>query len=186
MNFLRKPFVAMIISAIFVISSTLLSVHIKLGAECREITDGFVDGIEYNGEYQNGIAYDLRRLNDNIKDIADIAATCGIDTDELLSLSEDLRLGLTYSSDSASYLYYCYEELLSELKSVNSQLAENDLGDQNKDVLSECNAIINEAQSSISKSAYNETVRQFIKENRGFPTEILADLAGVYMPEYFA
>lgn len=186
MNFLRKPFVAMLISAIFVISSTLLSVHIRLTAECREITDGFVDGIEYNGEYQNGIAYDLRRLNSNIKDIADIAAGCGIDTEELLVKSEDLKLGLTYSSESASYLYYCYEELLVELRAVNGQIAEHELSDQNKEVLNACNSIISEAQTSISRSAYNETVRHFIRDNRGFPTEILADLAGVYMPEYFA
>ena len=41
MNFLKKPFVAVLLSALIICSSTLLSADIKLGQECQTITDGF-------------------------------------------------------------------------------------------------------------------------------------------------
>ena len=186
MNLLKRPFFAIIVSALFVISSTLLSVHIGLSAECRKITDGFVDGIQYEGEIQKGIAFYLNEINLQIDGIADIAAGCGIDTDDLLSKSNDMQLGLTYSSESASYLFFCYEELKTELKLINKQLADQNLSEENLAQLQNHNSNIEKAQQAISQSAYNETVRQFIRKNDVFPTNVLADLAGVYMPEYFA
>ena len=186
MNLLKKPFFAFIISALFVISSTLLSVHIGMSAQRREITDGFVDGIQIDGEIQKGIAFYLNEINSQVENIADIANACGIDTYDLTSKSKDMQLGLTYSSESASYLFYCYEELKAELKLINKELSSQSLSSENVAQLQNCNWIIEEAELAISNSAYNETVRKFIKDKDDFPTNVLADLAGVYMPEYFA
>ena len=44
MNFLKKPFVAVLLSVLIVCGSTLLSVDVKLGKECQNITDSFYDG----------------------------------------------------------------------------------------------------------------------------------------------
>ena len=45
MNLLKKPFVAVLLSALIVCGSTLLSVDVKLGKECQNIADGFYDGV---------------------------------------------------------------------------------------------------------------------------------------------
>ncbi len=180
MSFFKKPVVAVILSAIIVISSTLLSVNLKLGDECREIIDGFHDGV-----LMPSIASQLRTIRGNADEIAYIAGTYGIDTEELKWASDDLRYGLLYSEADASYLYYCYEELLDELRSIEKQLGETTVSGQDKELLSGYFDGIESARQLIDISGYNETVRQFNREKLRFPADILGELAGVDFPELF-
>ena len=185
MSFFKKPVVAVILAALIVICSTLLSVNLKLGDECRDIIDGFHDGVLVDGVLMPSIASQLRTIRGNADEIAYIAGTYGLDTEELKWAADDLRYGLLYSEAEASYLYYCYEELLDELRNIEKQLGESAVSGQDKELLSGYFDGIESAQQLIESSGYNETVRQFNREQLRFPADILGELAGVDFPELF-
>ncbi len=190
MKFFKKPVVALILSAVIVISSTLLSVNHKLGDECRDIIDGFHDGVYVDGALMPSIASQLRIIRGYADEVAYIADNYGIDTEELKWSSDDMRYGLLYSEADASYLYYCYEELLAELRNVEAQLlgvqTQTPVSLKDIELLNGYFDGIKTAQQLIEIAGYNETVRQFNREQLRFPADFLGELAGVEFPELFS
>ncbi len=190
MSFFKKPVIAIILSALIVIGSTVLSVNLKLGEECRDIIDGFHDGVSVDGVLMPSIASQLRTVRSSAEEIAHIAGTYNVYTEELTWACDDLRYGLLYSESDASYLYYCYEELLSELRNVETQLfgtaAQMPISVQDIELINGYFDEIKTAQQLIDISGYNETVRQFNREQLRFPADIIGELAGVDFPELFS
>jgi len=190
MSFFKKPVVAIVLSALIIISSSMLSVNLKLGDECRDIIHGFHDGVVVDGVLMPSIASQLRIIRGNADEIAYIAGNYGLDTEELTWASDDLRYGLLYSESDASYLYYCYEELLSELRDIESQLSgssmQTPVSVKDIELLNGYFDEIKSAQELIEISGYNETVRQFNREQLRFPADFLGELAGVDFPELFS
>ena len=185
MKFFKNPLVSIILSAALICASTLLSVNVKFGRECREITNLFFDGMVFNGEQQDGIAKHLKDIYTSCDNINIVAEKYGVINEDFIYRSEDLRLSLTYSEDDASYIYYCYDELLKELRYVTGELASKDLSIDDLGDLNEALFIIDEAKEQISQSGYNQAVRDFLRDIPEFPTEELAEAAGVNLPEYF-
>lgn len=186
MKFFKRPAVAVLITAVIVLASTALSVNIKLGEKCERVIDGFYNGVYYNGAEQKSIASQLKNIYSCADEIASIAGRYDIDTEDVLWCIDDLKLGLTYSPNEASYLYYCYDELIGEVKTLERELSRVELKEQDSEALEQYIASIKESQRAIESSGYNESVREFLREYMRFPAEHLADFAGVQVPEYFS
>ena len=56
MKIFRNPIFAVVLCAILILCSTLLSVHIRLGAKCDQVKDMLFTGVESNGYARKGIA----------------------------------------------------------------------------------------------------------------------------------
>lgn len=185
MNFFKKRWVAIVIAVCTVWGSLMLSTDIKFGAECQKITDGFYDGVEYNGYKHPSIASHLRNIAGYADGIVTIANRYELDSDELSSANEDLKLGLSYSKGDESYIYFCYDELLGELRVIEAELYDKELSERDKSGLDQYVDGIAGAQSAIDEAGYNESVSEFMRKNgRGLAYE-LAMLADVDLPEYF-
>ena len=114
MNFLKKPFVAVLLSALIICGSTLLSADIKLGRECQNITDGFYEGVVYENYQHKSIASQIRNICGAADGMVTIANNYDIDTDAVRAATDEMKSALNLSS--VSYLYGLYENLLSALK----------------------------------------------------------------------
>ena len=186
MKFFRKPVVAVIIALVVVWASTLLSFQIRFGDKCQEITDGFIDGVYYNGELQPSLASRLTSIIDSVKEIKEIAELSEIDTDDLDEQAEYLENALRYSANDADYVYYCYEDLTAELKNVKKDLSSAELAPELKAKLSSLYSAIQSEEDAFDTSGYNESVREFLREYNKFPANELYWHTNVMMPSYFS
>ena len=184
MNFLKKPFVAVLLSALIICGSTLLSADIKLGRECQNITDGFYEGVVYENYQHKSIASQIRNICGAADGMVTIANNYDIDTDAVRAATDEMKNALTYGS--VSYLHYLYEDLLQALKPLEDQLSRAELSDRDAEGFTQYSSTISGAQSVIENSGYNESVRTFLRDEIHFPADFFAELAGVELPELFA
>ena len=183
MNFLKKPFVAVLLSALIICGSTLLSADIKLGRECQNITDGFYEGVVYENYQHKSIASQIRNICGAADGMVTIANNYDIDTDAVRAATDEKKNALTYGS--VSYLHYLYEDLLQALKPLEDQLSRAELSDRDAEGFAQYSSTISGAQSVIENSGYNESVRAFLRDEIHFPADFFAELAGVELPELF-
>ena len=183
MNFLKKPFVAVLLSALIICGSTLLSADIKLGRECQNITDGFYEGVVYENYQHKSIASQIRKICGAADGMVTIANNYDIDTDAVRAATDEMKNALTYGS--VSYLHYLYEDLLQALKPLEDQLSRAELSDRDAEGFAQYSSTISGAQSVIENSGYNESVRAFLRDEIHFPADFFAELAGVELPELF-
>lgn len=183
MNFLKKPFVAVLLSALIICGSTLLSADIKLGRECQNITDGFYEGVVYENYQHKSIASQIRNICGAADGMVTIANNYDIDTDAIRAATDEMKSALTYGS--VSYLHYLYDELLQALKPLEDQLSRAELSDRDAEGFAQYSSTISGAQSVIENSGYNESVRAFLRDEIHFPADFFAELAGVELPELF-
>ncbi|MCI7136474.1 MAG: hypothetical protein SPI09_06225 [Candidatus Limivicinus sp.] len=184
MNFLKKPFVAVLLSALIICGSTLLSADIKLGRECQNITDGFYEGVVYENYQHKSIASQIRNICGAADGMVTIANNYDIDTDAIRAATDEMKSALTYGS--VSYLHYLYDELLQAVKPLEDQLSRAELSDRDAEGFAQYSSTISGAQSVIENSGYNESVRAFLRDEIHFPADFFAELAGVELPELFA
>ena len=183
MNFLKKPFVAVLLSALIICGSTLLSADIKLGKGCQNITDGFYEGVVYENYQHKSIASQIRNICGAADGMVTIANNYDIDTDAVRAATDEMKNALTYGS--VSYLHYLYEDLLQALKPLEEQLSRAELSDRDAEGFAQYSSTISGAQSVIENSGYNESVRTFLRDEIHFPADFFAELAGVELPELF-
>ncbi len=183
MNFLKKPFVAVLLSALIICGSTLLSADIKLGRECQNITDGFYEGVVYENYQHKSIASQIRNICGAADGMVTIANSYDIDADAVRAATDEMKNALTYGS--VSYLHYLYEDLLQALKPLEDQLSRAELSDRDAEGFAQYSSTISGAQSVIENSGYNESVRAFLRDEIHFPADFFAELAGVELPELF-
>ena len=183
MNFLKKPFVAVLLSALIICGSTLLSADIKLGRECQNITDGFYEGVVYENYQHKSIASQIRNICGAADGMVTIANNYDIDTDAVRAATDEMKNALTYGS--VSYLHYLYVDLLQALKPLEDQLSRAELSDRDAEGFAQYSSTISGAQSVIENSGYNESVRAFLRDEIHFPADFFAELAGVELPELF-
>ena len=184
MNFLKKPFVAVLLSALIICGSTLLSADIKLGRECQNITDGFYEGVVYENYQHKSIASQIRNICGAADGMVTIANNYDIATDAVRAATDEMKNALTYGS--VSYLHYLYEDLLQALKPLEDQLSRAELSDRDAEGFAQYSSTISGAQSVIENSGYNESVRAFLRDEIHFPADFFAELAGLELPELFA
>ena len=189
MKFLSKKSTALILSAIMVIASTLISVNVKLGSEVRKVTDSFYkvgDTITDTGSYRS-ISSHLNNFCAYTDGLVTIADNYGIDTEDAYWASRWVKQAMTYSEDEIMYIYSEYSDLVIQTDKLIDQLYRADLNERDASGLAQYESSIEGAKSAIEAAAsvYNSTVREFLAKNDHFPTDFLAELADVEMPEYF-
>lgn len=187
MKFFKKPAFAFLLVIVLVIAATLTSVRITFTKRCNEVINTFYEGVpnEY-GERDTSIYSQLEIIENEANRILTVGLKYYTDMDDLDFAISSFGYLYVYHYDKVGYYYYSYEELLSEVRiavqliTTLEEATEADL----KAVMNSV-AAIEKASELISQSGYNEYVRKFIRDELGFPTGELANLAGVHFPEYF-
>jgi hypothetical protein len=182
----RKP-VALLVTAVVVALSTLLSVNRTLGAACQRITDGFYQGVYVDGYRQPGISAHLQeRLNLTNGITAVTSGHPALDTQtDAMKKARDHLLAATESAGIAAQ--YRYNGALQEAaKALRDAAADVEFSEREQKMLDTYWSDFDGAQAAIRKSAYNDTVREFYRSTLNvFPTKFLAAASGVTEPELF-
>lgn len=185
MSFFRKKSVAVLLTVIIVLVATLLSFNIRFGGKCKDVINGFYDGVYYNGEVQESCASHLRKIIGASEGVSDIAKAYNIDTAHLDYAIENLTMSFNYSYDMMSHIYYSFTDLVKEEKDMQSRLKDKELTAEQIEALNNYTSIITNESLAIDTSGYNESVREFLRNYDRFPVSFLAPFANVHLPEYF-
>lgn len=187
MNFFKRPIVAVVLSALIVVCSTLVSVNVKLQGKCDAVSDIFYDGVRISGVEYPAMDEPMKLLCTLTDDVILIANNYGIDTGELSQRLEDLERAMQYSDNDVNYVGSCYGEFFKALRSVENQLQSTGLSERHQVAMDEYSAQIASCSETIAQGAagYNEKVRSFLKSNDKFPANFWAELTGTLFPGYF-
>lgn len=185
MKAFAKKFITVLLAVFIVIGSTLLSVNLKLSKEFDKVTDGFYSGSLANGGKEQSLHSMLLIVGKESSNLAALAERNSLDVSEFKNTADYFSRDVITMQDDISYIYCCYQKLLTDLTEVGQALAGMELSANDEAAAVASLQKIMDAQTKIDASGYNESVRQCIASLQ-FPTEIFADLAGVDLPEYFA
>lgn len=184
MKLFKNPFFAVALTVFVVLSSILINTNVGFGRKCRAVTDTFYGSTVSRSAPEVSIADALESICTEAESLAVVADSCGVDAEDVrndvFNLRRSIQTEFFYGIRSS------YAALRSGLTTLLGQLAQADLDAQNAETVSQCTAAISDAQSAIAASGYNDTVRAFLRRYDHFPTNVLADLAGVDYPETFA
>ena len=188
MSFFQKRSVATLIAVILVLVSTTMSVNVKFGTQVRQVTDSFYSATSTETYNQKSISSHLNNLCAYTDGLVTIANNYDIDTEDAEWASRSLKLAMSYSREEISYIYSCYSDLTMQADKLVDQLYRAELNERDASGLTQYESSIEEAKSAIESAAgsYNDTVREFRLKYDHFPTDSLAEMADVEMPEYFA
>ena len=176
MKLFKSPVFATILTIVVVFASILLNTNIKLGRKCDAVTNRFFDGPASIAGRLDAISGDAASL---------IAIAERYDVDAAMAQSYHSALRGSLQSENVYLTRLAYSSLSSSLTALSGQLANTALSAADKEEVERCTASIADAQSAISAADYNETVRAFQRRYDHFPTNVLADMAGVDMPQTF-
>ncbi len=173
---LKKPLVAIILCAMIVLSSTVISTHARLDPWCEDIADIFT--------VAGGIADQLDAVCAASSGIIRVAEAYGIDCLETQDLCEALRLSTHRNSPHS--LFPMYQMLCGKVGDLTNSLKLKELSAQDAATLSAMNDELTAARSAISESGYNNAVSFFLRQELGGFSRGFAKLCGVNLPEQFA
>lgn len=189
MKFFQKKGVAVFLTVMIVIISTLLSFNIRFGNKCKDVIYGFYDGVYSDeGELLESTASHLRKISSAADGVYTIASSYDIDENSLIRFKysiQDLNLSFRYSANDIDYIYRCYSSLVSSVRDMQNRLNSEDLSDTDRAALDEYKNNIASEVKALDSTGYNESVRSFNREYSRFPVTFLADFAGVTLPEFF-
>ena len=184
MKLFKNRVFAVFLAVLVVIASTLINTDVKFGRKCSEVTGQFYADLTRSGS-PDSISGQLVNILSDSESLSTLAARYGADTKALDEANSQLSSRLT-GKLGASYVYVSYNKLCSALTSLMGQLANSPLSEQDSAEVTRCADSIAEAQNLITMSDYNSVVRSFLHRYDRFPTNLLAKLAGVDMPETFS
>ena len=185
MKALKNPVVAVILAIIMIVASTLLSAGVKLGKETQKITDGFYDGVEYDGYNHTSIYSQLGNICGAADGIVAVASRYDIDCSNVSYASGDLKSSLSTMHNEISSIYSLYDDLCTALNSIYNDLDGVELSSRDSEGIDAYKDTITNAQRVIGSAGYNESVRTYIN-SLGFPANLFVKLCNVDTPEYFA
>ena len=186
MAFFKKPIGAFLVSLALVLVATLVTVNVKLGNRCQDVTDGFYTGVLYNGTEENSISDQLDTLLILADELEIVAENYDVDIEPLSDARDDMQYGIIYSRNDISYLYYTYDELITSIRQLFSQLSSADMSQKDAQAAQEIMDDVSSAQEIIRQSDYNESVREYLLKYERFPTYIMGEFADVDVPQYFS
>jgi len=185
MKLFKNRLFAILLAAIIVIGSTLLSVNIKLNKEFSYVSDDFYNGVLIDGKRETSIHSQLIVIGRASEDIAAVAERNGVDVTEFKDNIGYFNYDILVMDGNISYIHYLYEDLLDDIMEAGNAINSIQLSTQDEQIAVNALEQIINAKETIESSAYNERVRKYISA-LPFPMEILADITGAYLPEYFA
>ena len=186
MKLLKNPVFAVCLAIVVVISSTLINTNVKFGRKCSAVSDLFYEGVTTKGYTLASVASHLENICGYADGLVTIARNYGIDTDEVERDNELLKSSLKYSGRNMYYIRTSYGMLCTSLTALVDSLERAELSERDASGVAQYKSSITGAQSAIGESGYNEAVREFLRKYDHFPTNVLAELANVDMPETFA
>lgn len=92
MNFFKRPAVAVILTVLIVLCSTLVSINVKLQGKCDAVSDIFYEGVRVSGVDYPAMAEPMKQLCALTDDIILIAYNYGINTEALSQRLDELEL----------------------------------------------------------------------------------------------
>lgn len=186
MNFLKKPFVAVLLCVVMVLASTLISVDVKLGKACDNVTYSFYDGVRYQGQLLPSIADEIRELCSVTEEMIPIAKNYGIPTDQVSELCEDIKRMINSRDTDIDEVYGVYAVFYPEVKELENQLMSSGLSQHHSEAMPGYSARIAAAKDAVDSARYNENVTEFLDRNDHFPVNLWAELVGAEFPDYFS
>ena len=186
MKLLKKPFFAVLLCILLVLCSTLISANIKLSNACTKVVDGFYDGMQYQGETQEGIAADLKELCAVTEDMIVIANNYGIKTADVNTQCQALKAALNARNQDIANVYSIYSQFYSLMKTLENDLHSTGLSQRHTTTMSEYSQQLSAIKTAIDSSGYNESVTVFLEKNDRFPENMVAELVNVQFPAHFA
>ena len=186
MKFFKKPVIAVILSVILICTVTSAAVRMKINNLGKEVIYGFYDGVYYNGELQESIESRLRTIIEYANEIEEIAERNHLDAEPLADAVYTLELNFAYSEDEIYYIYGSYEDLMEAIKDTEILLESVTLTEAELERLSEIDAAIDEQVVGIKNSGYNETVKEWERENDSELFQWFVWNTNVTVPEPFS
>ena len=186
MKVFKNPVFAVLLAIVVVIASTLINVNVKFGRKCDAVSDLFYEGVPTRGYTQSAIASDLENISAYADGLVTIARNYDIDSSAVGLANDRLKSSVQYShSSSMRDIHSNYADLCTAVSSLIDSLERAELSERDASGVSQYRSSLVGAQSAIGESGYNDAVREFLRKYDHFPTDVLAALAGLNMPETF-
>ena len=186
MKFFKNPIIAILLAIAIILSSTAISVTVKLNSKCNEVIDGFYYGTRVSGQLMKSVYYNLNDLCELTPNVIAIADNYGISTKELSTKLRELREEISYHNKDIDSIYEEYDAFYSALFAVLLELSDTGLSERHLEYMASASEQISAIRLSIDNSGYNESVRSFYKKFNKFPVKIFAELFDIDYPEFFA
>ena len=186
MKLLKNPVIAVLLTILIVLSSTVISASVKLNNKCDAVIDGFYEGKLKQGLVYTSIYADICSMYELGSEVALVADNYGVKTKELVDSIAKLKEELSYRNTDISDIYTDFAWFYSSLRAVEIELSSIGLSQRHMEYMTTVSQQIAQLKFSIDNSDYNESVRNFYKEFDRFPVNIFADIFDVEYPEYFA
>ncbi len=180
-KFFSQPRIALIITVVLCIASTLVSTHFRLGGKCDDVTETFYTGSE------DSVADELKTLCNEAEKLVLLGAKHSVSgVEETKSAVNDVRILLLNGSSEAK-IYEAYEMLLGSLFELETALNRQELPEEDAAILAEAQHNAAESKHALDElgALYNKDVQIFRNDYHRFPTTLFAALSGVRMPQYF-
>lgn len=192
MKAFKNRTVAVLLAAVLVIGFTLISASAALKNDIKNVTNGFYTGALYDGEKtaevpdsSQSIYKQLTVITAKVDNICAVAAANDVESEALKNASYYLKSNLSSMHEFVCSIYWSYDELCQALTEIKPKLNKAELTDAEREAISEDLLAISEAQKVISESGYNESVRRYKSSMNAFE-EFVADICGIYGPEFFS
>lgn len=185
MKALKNPIVAILLAVILVASSTFLSASSHLKKDAQEITDGFYNGVMYDGYKHPSIYSQLNNIIGAVDGMCAVAANNGISTTALSMASSELKSSLSTMHDNIGSIYLSYSAMCDQLTPFMTEMDRISLSERESEGMQTYEETVTNAQRVIDESGYNESVRSY-RSSLGSTAEFFSSLCGVTGPEYFA
>ena len=156
MNFFKRPFVAVLLTVLIVVCSTLVSINVKLESKCGAVSDIFYEGVRISGVEYPAMAEPMKQLCALTDDIILIANNYGIDTGELSQRLDVLELAMQYSADDVNYIGSCYGDYFKALSlhhSEQAMKAQREVTDVTNELLTKNAQALHQGSVSVAREA---------------------------------
>ena len=175
MKLFKKNSVAVIVFALTVILSILLSGHAALVKEANKVEDIF-----YNGERGDGLSIysDLKDLVDTSRNILSL---CQKVTDASAQELTELNQVISdyQSAQTPSEYYQIYSRLISCIDDASALFVIYCEDDTLMNMFEKYASVFSSKMNTISYDPYNRYVREYEKTLENFPAGLIAKLTGV-------
>ncbi len=183
MNILKNPVIAILLCVLIVLTSTVVSINVKLNNKCEEIVDSFYISKNNNSTSIYGDIVSMYELAEEITVVAD---NYGVDTRKLSTSISSLKKEVSFHNPEIDDIHDAFSAFYNELWDVELKLSEIQLSQRHMEYMNSASKLVYELKVSIDEAEYNNTVRTFYKRFDRFPVNLFADIFDIDYPEYFA
>ena len=184
MKILKHPVVEILLSALIIVGSSFLSARVKLNNEAQKVTNGFYNGIEFDGYRHNSIQSQLENICGAVSGLMTTAKNNKVDTSELAALNDELRSSIADPHSNIASMYSKYSALMSAFDSLVAKLETMPLNERDQKALETYCGTVKGANMVIKESGYNDSVRNYLNDAGGLQ-KLFMKLTSAKTPERF-